>query len=120
MKELKCKKCGRISYSASEKSRCPYCSGENSEIEREVGIRKVVVKKEEKKVNKCLVDLLTDAWIKYFGMSIAHGGKLPSFYVMSWKDFGLAYRAKQLNLSPEKSIKNTMLDMKRRNKNGKV
>ncbi|RKY33151.1 MAG: hypothetical protein DRP74_00430 [Candidatus Omnitrophota bacterium] len=45
MKELKCKKCGKISYSASEKSRCPYCSGENSKIElveKEVEIREVI------------------------------------------------------------------------------
>jgi len=45
MKELKCKKCGKISYSASEKSKCPYCSGENSEIElveKEVEIREVI------------------------------------------------------------------------------
>jgi len=75
--------------------------------------------KEIIKMNKRLVvRLFTDARVKYFGMSIAHGGKLPSFYAMNWEDFGLACRAAQLGFSPKESIGDAMLGMKRKEVRG--
>ena len=66
-----------------------------------------------RELKKELVDLFVDARVKYFGMAIACGGKLPSFYEMRWKDFGLSARAKKLGLLPEQSVERTIHDIKK-------
>jgi len=63
---------------------------------------------------KELADLFTEARVKYFGMAIAHGGKLPSFYEMRWKDFGLNEKVKKLGFSPDNSIENTICEIKKK------
>lgn len=58
--------------------------------------------------------LINDAKTKYFGMSIASGGKIQPFYEMRWKDFvGLPHKVKKMGISPEMTIKETIKKMKR-------
>jgi len=73
-----------------------------------------------KELKKELVDLFVDARVKYFGMAIACGGKLPSFYKLKWKDFGLSERARKLGLAPEDSIESTLRDIKKKMREGGI
>jgi len=55
---------------------------------------------------------MKDCKVKYFGMAIAHGGKLPRFYEMRWKDFALGEKVKKLGIPPEEKLGDTLRKLK--------
>ena len=68
----------------------------------------------EEYINEVISLIMKDCRVMYFGMAIAHGGKLPSFYEMRWKDFALNGRVKRLGISPEEKLEDTLRFLKSR------